>query len=198
MVLLFPERYTLSGISITPEVSFHRSGGSSLALRLRLQFQGRAPTGSTRPSITSLLKYLAVLRKLSRWPQFQPVHTGPADGGIAGRTEDFVFLRPLIQAVGGTQPGPQGAALLHQRSRSLPDTVPHRTCPTHMGLRSSSPQRQRSFRHGFRQWSRLRSTQSAQQKRSPRLSQWKREHRRAFVLDILLRLLPRHIRHILQ
>lgn len=41
---------------------------------------------------------------------------------------------------------------------------------------SSKPQRDGSLRQGFRHRSRFRSAQSAQQKRSPRLSQWNREH----------------------
>jgi len=41
---------------------------------------------------------------------------------------------------------------------------------------SSKPQRDGSLRQGFRHRSRFRSAQSAQQKRSPRLSQWNRAH----------------------
>lgn len=59
-----------------------------------------------------------------RQPQFQPVHPGPADGGVPGRAEDLVFLRPFIGAVVWAEAGPQSPALFHQRSRPLPCTVP--------------------------------------------------------------------------
>lgn len=57
---------------------------------------------------------------------------------------------------------------------------------------SSKPQRDGSLRQGFRHRSRFRSTQSAQQKRSPRLSQWNREHIRGsfFFLRIVRSLFP--------
>ena len=95
-------------------------------------------------------------------PQFQPVHLGPADGGVPGRAEDFVLLRPFIEAVIWTEPGTQGPALLHQGPRPLSRAVPDRSAHG-FGLRFSSPQRAGSLRQGFRQRSRFRSTQSAQQ-----------------------------------
>ena len=58
--------------------------------------------------------------------QLQTVHPRPAHGGVPGRTEDLVLLRPLIGRITGGQPGPDAPALLHQRPRPLPHAHPDR------------------------------------------------------------------------
>ena len=56
--------------------------------------------------------------------QLQPVHPGPAHGGIPGRTENFVLLRPLVGSVAGDEPRAYAPALLYQRACPLADAEP--------------------------------------------------------------------------
>ena len=59
-----------------------------------------------------------------REAQLQPVHPRPAHGGVPGRTENLIFLRPLVGRVIGGQPGADSPAFLHQRPGPLPHTGP--------------------------------------------------------------------------
>ena len=58
-------------------------------------------------------------------PQLQPVYTSPADGGVPGRAKDLIFFGPLIEAVRGAEPGPEGPALLDQGPGPLSHAEPH-------------------------------------------------------------------------